>query len=185
MATTTLVTSEQYLAMPDEFDPSGNRVRQELIGGEIINVPPASQLHARININIIQTLLAYFAANPQLGLQVFAEAAFLVTGCDTLVPDTSVVARSRLSPEQHQYIQGAPELAIEVVSPNDRAKHLKRKVDAYLQGGSKSVWVVYPDAKSVEVHSADSMREFKANQTIEDPLLPGFSAPVASFFELR
>ena len=48
--------------------------------------------------------------------------------------------------------------------PDDTAKHLKRKVDAYLQGGSKSVWVVFPDAKSVEVYSGDSMREFKADQ---------------------
>ena len=107
-----------------------------------------------------------------------------MSGRDTLVPDTSVVARSRLNPEEDQYIQGSPDIAIEVVSPFDTAKHLKRKVGAYLEGGSKSVWVVYPDAKSVELHSVDSMREFRGDQTIEDPVLPGFSAPVASFFEI-
>jgi len=80
--------------------------------------------------------------------------------------------------------RGAPDIAIEVVSPRDTAAHLKRKVDAYLQGGSKAVWVVFPDSGSVMVHTADSVRELKGNQRVEDPLLPGFSAPVSEFFAL-
>ncbi len=80
--------------------------------------------------------------------------------------------------------QGAPEIAIEVVSPTDTAKHLKRKVDVYLEGGSKSVWVVFPEARSVQVYTRESLCELKADQAITDPLLPGFSSPVAAFFEL-
>jgi Uma2 family endonuclease len=57
-------------------------------------------------------------------------------------------------------------------------------VDAYLEGGSKSVWVVFPEARSVQVYTRESLRELKADQSIEDPLLPGFSSPVAGFFEL-
>jgi Uma2 family endonuclease len=81
-------------------------------------------------------------------------------------------------------MRGSPCLAIEVVSPSDTAKHLKRKVDAYLEAGSKSVWIVYPEARSVMIHTAGSVRELKADQPITDPLLPGFSTPVAAFFEL-
>jgi Uma2 family endonuclease len=184
MAATTLLTSEQFLAMPDQFDQSGNRIRQELIRGEVLIVPPPSQLHARININIIRALIAYIGANPQLGLQVFAEAPFVATGRDTLVPDASVVGKGRLRPMDEKYVTGGPDLAIEVVSPSETAQHLKSKVDAYLEGGSKSVWVVYPDAKSVEIYAGDSMREYKGDQKIEDPLLPDFSAPVLSFFDL-
>ncbi len=47
-----------------------------------------------------------------------------------------------------------------------------------------TVWVVYPDSRSVMVYSGDTVRELKADQKIEDPLLPGFSAPVSSFFDL-
>jgi len=183
MATSTLLTSEQFLAMPDEFDQSGNQIRQELIRGEVLIVPPASHLHARININIIRALIADIGANPQLGLQVFAEAPFVATDRDTLVPDASVVGKGRLHPMDEKYVTCGPDLAIEVVS-YDTVKHLKSKVDAYLEGGSKSVWVVYPDAKSVAVYFGGSMREFKGDQSIVDPLLPGFSAPVASFFDL-
>ena len=126
MPATALLTSEQYLALPDEFDKNGNHVKDE---------------HA------------------------------------------SVVRRERLSIDDRIF-RGAPELAIEVVSPDDTAKHLKSKVDTYLAGGSQSVWVVFPDARSVMVHTADSVRELKADQKIEDPLLPGFSIPVSAFFEL-
>jgi Uma2 family endonuclease len=61
---------------------------------------------------------------------------------------------------------------------------LKTKVDSYLQHGSKTIWVFYPESRSVMVHSGDSAREVKADQKIEDPLLPGFSVPFSSFFEL-
>jgi Uma2 family endonuclease len=61
---------------------------------------------------------------------------------------------------------------------------MKRKVDAYLEGGSKSVWIVYPEARSVMVHTSDSVGELKANQVITDPLLPGFSCPVSDFSQL-
>ncbi len=110
--------------------------------------------------------------------------AFIVTSHDTFVPDASVILRSRLNPRKHKYNTGAPELAVEVVSPTDKAIHLKSKVDTYLAGGSRTVWVVFPDARSVMVHTADSVRELKADQKIEDPLLPGFSSPVSAFFEL-
>jgi Uma2 family endonuclease len=122
MPATALLTSEQYLALPDEFDKNGNRVKDELIGGEVVRMPPASRVH--------------------------------------------------------------DQLAIEVVSPQVKEKHFKRKVDSYLQGGSNTVWVVYPDTRSVMVHTSDSVRELKANQKIDDPLLPRFSTPVSAFFEL-
>jgi len=50
-------------------------------------------------------------------------------------------------------------------------------VDTYLAGGSRIVWVVYPDARAVMVHVSDSVRELKADQKIEDPLLPGLLHP--------
>jgi len=70
------------------------------------------------------------------------------------------------------------------VSPTDMPTRLKAKVDAYLRGGSKTVWVILPDSRSVMIHSLDSVRELTNDQLIEDPLLPGFSAPVSRFFDL-
>jgi Uma2 family endonuclease len=103
---------------------------------------------------------------------------------DAFIPDCCLIAINRLSPEKHKYIQGAPELAIEVVSPSESAAYLRIKTNGYLSKGSRSVWIVFPEVRSVMVYTGDSVREFKGDEQITDPLLPGFSTPVAAFFEL-
>jgi Uma2 family endonuclease len=183
MAATTLLTSDQFLALPEEFDPYGNRIKDELIGGEVVIVPPASLIHDLIKNRINELLISYLGANPLLGLRSLVEIGAQVSDTDAFIPDVSVVQRGRLA-SQTRVFQGSPELAIEVVSPSDTAKHLERKVDAYLQGGAKSVWVVFPEARSVTVHAHESVYKLKGDQSITDPLLPGFSVPVAAFFEL-
>jgi Uma2 family endonuclease len=183
MAATTFLTSDQFLAMPEEFDQLGNRIKDELIGGEVVKMAFPSLPHDLIKNQINSLLGIFLRTSPQLGLTSLVEIGTQATEQDALMPDVSVVTRTRLYGET-RVLRGAPELAIEVVSPTDTAKHLKRKVDAYLEGGAKSVWIVYPEARSVMVHTSDSVRELKANQSIEDPLLPGFSSPISAFFEL-
>lgn len=169
MPTTALVTSEQYLARPDEFDQNGNRIKDELIGGEIVKMPPASQLHDQIKNEINLILSDFLRANRQLCLKSFVEMGVRLDRLNTCVPDVIVIRRDRLD-ATGRIVNGAPELAIEVVSPSDTA--------------SQSVWVDYPDARSLMVCTGGSVRELKADQNIEDPLLPGFSTPVSAFFEL-
>src|SRR5260370_6462762 len=138
MPATALLTSEQYLALPDEFDKNGNHVEDELIGGEVVRMPPPSLVHDLIKNKINELLLVYLLGNQQLGLQCFIEMGTEVSKHDTLVPDVSVVSRKRLSAKD-RILRGDPELAIEVVSPVDKATRLKHKVDAYLQGGTATV----------------------------------------------
>jgi Uma2 family endonuclease len=165
MAATTLLTSDQFLAMPEATQP-----------------PPPTQ-HDIIRSNLLEILFAYLSANRSLGLKVLPLTAFVASPGSVFVPDISVVALARLDPRD-TYIQGTPDLAIEVISPTDLEIHLRQKIDLYLSHGSKSVWVVYPDARSVVIYHADSIARVKADQSITDPFLPGFSTPVAAFFEL-
>jgi Uma2 family endonuclease len=183
MAATTLLTSDQFLALPEEFDQYGNRIKDELIGGEVVKMAVPFLPHDLAKNSINRLLMCYLDSHPELSLLSLVEIGVLGSDSDTFAPDVCVVSHERLS-VLGRIFQGAPEVAIEVVSPTDTARHLKRKVDAYLEGGSKSVWIVYPEARSVMVHTSDSVRELKANQSIQDPLLPGFSCPVAAFFEL-
>jgi Uma2 family endonuclease len=99
---------------------------------------------------------------------------------DVFVPEVSLVKLDRYSDER--IFRGAPDLAIEVVSPSDTTKRLKAKVDTYLRGGSSTVSVVFPDSRSVTIYSG-SNRELQGDQTVEDPVIPGFSTPVSAFFE--
>ena len=64
MAATTLLTSDQFLALPEEFDQHGNRIKDELIGGEIVKMPPASLTHDLIKNRINELLIRYLDANP-------------------------------------------------------------------------------------------------------------------------
>lgn len=184
MAATTLLTSEQFLALPEEFDPQGNRIKDELIGGEVVKMPLRSLTHDLIKNKINALLITYLLANPGLGLRSLVEMGVQVSDHDTFIPDVSVVRSERLAPVERRTFPGAPDLAIEVVSPSDTLEHMKHKIDAYLAHGAQSVWVAFPESRSVMVHTADSVREVKADQTLEESFLPGFSVPVAQFFEL-
>jgi Uma2 family endonuclease len=179
MPATALLTSEQYLALPDEFDKSGNHIKDELIAGEIVRMSPPWLVHDLIK-NRINKILVHLE---KMGVRALIGMGAQVAEYDTFVPDVCVVSRNRLSTDDRIF-GGAPEIAIEVVSPEDQEVHLKHKIAAYLANGATTVWVVYPDDRSVMVHTAGSMRELKADQIIEDPLLPGFSTPVSAFFEL-
>src|SRR5580658_1718694 len=118
MATTTLITSAEFLARPDEFDENGNRIKEELIGGEIVPMPHASKRHDITKNWIGRILFRYLDANPGQGLTALIEAGFLVAETDTFAPDVAVVRKERLA-EEGRLINGAPEIAIEVVSPTD------------------------------------------------------------------
>jgi len=183
MPATAILTSEQYLSLPEEFDQNGNRIKDELIAGEVVKMPPPSQKHDRIKNQINRLLNRHLDKNPELAMESLVEMGAEVSQRDVFGPDVCLVKLDRYSNER--IFRGAPELAIEVVSPSDTAARLKAKVDTYLQGGANAVWVVFPESRSVTIYSGDGVRELKGDQMIEDPLLPGFSTPVSAFFDVK
>jgi Uma2 family endonuclease len=182
MPATAILTSEQYLSLPEAFDQNGNRIKDELIGGEVVKMPPASHRHDRIKNRIKRLLDRHLDRNPQLAVESLVEMGAEVSGYDVFIPDVSIVKLDRCS-EEDRVFRGAPDLAIEVVSPSDTPRRLKAKVDTYLLGGSETVWVVFPDSRSVMVYSPGSVHEPEGDQSIEHPLLRGFSTKVSEFFE--
>jgi Uma2 family endonuclease len=184
MAATTLLTSDQFLALPEEFDQQGNPLHRELINGEVVPMPHAATRHDVIRGNVLDVLIVYLSANRGLALRALPDTEFVVGSNDTFIPDCCIIAANRLIADEHKYIQGAPELAIEVVSPSESAAYLRIKTEAYLANGSRSVWIIFPEVRSVMVYTRESVYELKGDQSITDPLLPGFSSPVAAFFEL-
>lgn len=178
-----LVTSEQYLALPDEFDQSGNRIRDELIGGEIVPTPPTSLRHDRFKMRIGFLLASFAEAHQELRLEVLIEAGAKVSEYDTFVPDIAVVSVDRLD-NSARILLGAPDLAIEIISPSETKRKITKKRESCLQNGSKTVWLVSAESRSVTVYTHEGTQQLTGDQPIEDPLLPGFSAPVSTFFQL-
>ena len=176
-ATTTLVTVQEFLALPE---PEGQRI--ELIGGEVASMSFGHIPHEVVKKNLTKILVVWLAHNP-VG-EVFVETMFQLDEYNSLIPDLSMLLPGRATPGLTGLFQGAPEVAIEVVS-SETATRLETKIELYLAHGGKSVWVVFPEQRSVRIFDATGQsKKFEQNQTLEDPnVLQGFQVPVAAIFE--
>ena len=174
--TTTLVTVQEFLALPESEGE-----RRELIGGEIASMGHGGRPHEFVKSNVARLLLAWLLQN-RPG-RVLLETGFQIDEHNFLIPDLSYVSKDPGEPGEKRQIQGAPDLAIEVVS-SEPASQLSRKVALYLSHGGKSVWAVFPEEQKVWVYTAGQAKEFQSGQILEDrAVLPGFRAQVAAIFE--
>jgi Uma2 family endonuclease len=118
----------------------------------------------------------------QGGYRIFADDPLKVR-----IPDVSFTRRDRLPGGKPEPGHGrvAPDLAVEVLSPNDLASDVQVKVLDYLGAGVALVWVVDPPSRSVWVYRPDGSGEFLQEQATLDggSVLPGFACPVAAIFE--
>lgn len=81
------------------------------------------------------------------------------------------------------WITRAPDLAVEVISPSNRAAAMKRKIRKYFESGAGEVWIVYPSTRSVDLHSAaDEIRTLTGDEVITSDTLPAFRLPVSDIF---
>lgn len=178
---TTLVTAAQLL----EMGPGPGDVGYELVKGELVEVPPVGRTQGGIAAELAACLVPY-AREHDLG-RVFVETGFrLECRPDTVrAPDVSLVKTERLTDRLLRgYFPGAPDLAVEVVSPGDTANYLESKTQDYLAHGAQRVWVIYPETRSLVVHRPDGMaRRYGADETLTDEeFLPGFSLSLNEMF---
>ncbi|SRR5581483_2343477 len=175
-----LLTGDDLLKMPDDG------FKYELKRGELIKMPPPGVDHGDYGSNIHGPLWQY-ARSRRLG-KVFPEVGYkLESNPDTVrAPDVSFIARERITPGHRypSYWPGAPDLAVEIVSPGDSAQELREKVAEYLAAGARLVWLVYPRTQTVTVYRANgTVEERTVGQTLDgEDVVPGFSLPVAEVF---
>jgi Uma2 family endonuclease len=102
-------------------------------------------------------------------------------------PDVSFVASGRLSPEEAAQAEWriAPDLAVEVISPNEEAQDAEQKLDEYLRAGVRLMWVAYLPTRNIWAYRPDgTARRYRAEETLTgEDVLPGFAVPVAELFE--
>jgi Uma2 family endonuclease len=180
MATQTLLTLDQYAELPKQ---EGRRY--ELDEGVVIEMSGVNSDHGSIQAELCALLIAG-ARKVGAELKVMVNVAFILAPATERIPDVTVVRRDKL--ESMEYYRGAyrgaPELAIEVVSENDSAADLDRKVAQYLAAGVMSVWVIYPETKHIVIHNANrELRDITGDQKLEAlDLLPGFSVSLDQIF---
>jgi Uma2 family endonuclease len=179
-------TSNQLLTAAD-LDELPADYRCELVKGELIDMPPPGYHHGRV-IFELGYLLAAFIKPRKLGRLLGAETGFrLSRNPDTVRGiDIAFVSTSRQPAGELQgYFEGAPDLAVEVLSPNDRAIDVEAKIADLLLAGARLVWVVNPQRKTVTVHTPGAQPlVLKSTDTIDGgDVLPGFSCVVAQLLE--
>ena len=174
-----LLTADDLLAMPEDG------MRRELIQGELIEMPPASDDHGSIGEEF-SWQAGTFIRQHRLGRGRMAETGFQLASGTVLAPDYAYISYERMAsrPQPRGYAQVIPDLVMEVFSPNDRQSQMDRKIRLWLDAGVRLVVVVYPARQEIITHHDDgAVRQFDINDTLTlDPVLPGFACPVADIF---
>lgn len=172
----------------DEPLPDDDRPGCELIDGVWVEKNMSSASGA-IESNLHFALQSHVRAN-KLG-HVIAESGmyqlFAAQPKQMRRPDVSFVRSGRLPGDKVpvKKMQLAPDLAVEVISPNDEAEEVDTKLDEYLRSGVRLVWVIYLPTRNVWAYKPDGTAKlYRSGDTLPgEDVLPGFSVPVAELFE--
>lgn len=178
--TTRLVTAEELERMPEDD------YRYELVRGRLIRMSPVGYLHGLVCVQVTLRLGPH-VKNRELGV-VLSEVGFkLASDPDTVrAPDIAFVRRDRmLSPDARGFYRGAPDLAVEVLSPDDRPGETQTKIEEYLSCGTPAVVIVDPERHTVVVHRRLMPPvTLAADDTLDlDDVVAGFRCQVREMFE--
>ena len=174
----TIITAEELLRRPDDG------FRYELVHGELRQMTPSGYPHGVIVVNVTAPLHHHVRTH-RLGQICAAETGFRIgRDPDTVrAPDVAFVRHARQGEPSEGFYEGAPDLAVEVLSPSDTVFEVEEKVAQWLRSGCSIVWVVNPRQRSVAVHTAEGVRVLTEAGTLDGgDLLPGFVLPVGEIF---
>lgn len=152
--------------------------RTELVRGVLIIREPAGYQHGDIAARLLLAIGNHVEANA-LGRVFAAETGFtLRRGPDTVrAPDVAFISAVRLpDPAPRGFAEIAPDLAVEVLSPDDRPGELLAKVADWLEAGARLVWVVDPIRANARVYRADGSETLLTESHALDgeDVIPGF-----------
>lgn len=145
-------TDNELMSLPKD----GNKY--ELVDGDLL-VSPVGNTHSQICIRL-SSMLHFFARKKKLGRVYDSSMGFRLSPKILLSPDVSFVSNKRyeqimIAPEKFLY--GAPDLAVEVLSPGDDLKIIEGKLDKYFEHGTKLAWVVDPKRAHLTIHQPDNV----------------------------
>lgn len=177
------VTVDLLLTLPDD------EYRYEVVEGVLVRMAGSGFDATTIGVELVAELRNHVRPR-RLGRVTGADGVYKFPGAETgLVPDVGFVdaAKVALLADRRKPIPFAPDLAVEVASPDQQPDAMEAKVRTYLGGGTRLVWVVWPGRKEIEVwHAASAHRPAMtlglADTLDGDNVVPGFTYPVAEVF---
>ncbi len=141
----TILTYDGLQSAPDDG------LRRELLGGELYVSPAPSPLHQRAVREILGALDAY--AKRHGGEALASPIDVVFSQIDAVQPDVVYFAPDRLALIGDKYIQGAPSLVVEVLSPSSSDVDPGRKLETYARYGVPEYWIVDPKARTITAYA--------------------------------
>ena len=183
---------EAYISADEFWDMSNSPdyadIYGELIEGRVIEMPRPKQVHAYVATQIGVALANHVTSN-DLGIVYASEMGYVLarrpSGRDTVRGiDVSFISGERMPDTRAaDWVEGAPDLAVEVLSPSNTVSDINLKIRQLLNAGARAVWIVDPKTRSVQAHSAQDIRGYKEGDTLSGgDILPGFSIKLADIF---
>ncbi|ACK67382.1 protein of unknown function DUF820 [Rippkaea orientalis PCC 8801] len=175
-----IVTDEEFMFLPEEGG------HYELINGEVVDMGNSGMEHGNISAYLCG-LIELYARRQKLGVTCDSSTAFSLKSGNKRSPDVSFVIKERLQGIKRLpkgYFQGAPDLVVEVISPNNTFEELHQKIVEYFDNGCRLLWVINPDEKTVLVyHKPEPDKLLKVTDNLDgEDILPGFTLSVSELF---
>ncbi|MFQ5638925.1 MAG: Uma2 family endonuclease [bacterium] len=166
----------------DELEKTSLPYPAELYNGKVV-YKMANPEHGIIQGIIITKFNLYLEQNP-IGFAM-TETNFRLwpdRPRESRIPDIAFVKKERMPDDLHKFPSIAPDLAVEIISPEDNFLAVMNKADEYLEQGTQIVWLIIPDAREVLVCTKQSKQSVR-NVLTAPELLPGFELPISQIFE--
>jgi len=177
------LTYEEFRQLPDDGK------RYELIGGEVHLTPAPNTKHQFVVHNLDIALSLYVQKN-KLGEVWEAPLEVRLTEDTALQPDLVFVASTRVEIVREEFIAGAPDLVVEVLSASTAVHDRATKLPIYAEAGVPEVWLIDTQAKTVEVLKLQGKKYFvdatlAGDQVLTSNLFPGWQLPLRDLFDFR
>ncbi|MCY4064467.1 MAG: Uma2 family endonuclease [Chloroflexi bacterium] len=187
-----MVLEKQFISAEAYFEIAGlpeyEDRRIELVEGVVVEMSKPGGKHGQIAMRLSVRIGSYVEAN-NLGIATTGDTGFVVErsdiGRDTVRGlDIAFMKKGRVPdelPDSLLYL--APDLAVEVISPSNKASDIEKKIQQLLNAGTSVIWIVYPDLRTVTIHTADGATTlFETDTLTGGDVLPGFELRVGDIF---
>lgn len=176
-------TEEEIQALPDDG------FMHEVVNGELVMIPKNNFQHENICARLL-VVLRNFNREHRLGVVLGSSAGFWMFNRNCRAPDVSFIPVARLEslgfkPSAKKFFPGAPDLAVEVLSPNNTRREIQERLRDYFASGTQIAWIIDPETGSAEVCRSLTQRRLigPGGELEGEDLLPGFRHPLADLFK--
>ena len=187
-----MILEKQFISAEAFFEiadlPKYDDRRIELVEGEIVDMPLPNPIHAAV-LATLSTKLNMFVTDSESGRVLVGDAPFVLKrdaeGRDTLRGlDIAYISAERLPGKlPRSPLNLAPDLAVEIISPSNKAEDIEKKIEQLFDAGTTLIWIVYPELQHIAVHTNDGTFKLKESDLLTGgDILPGFEVRVSDIF---